>query len=303
MPKNIDWSESKFFHITIKCKTKTKNKQNRWLWEAVCECGTALLVDPYYIKRGSIKSCGCKNKTKAKDWTGKSYNKLTLVKPAPRTYGNKIKWEALCECGNTTQTYPYDVVKGHVKTCGFCSRPSSAKNWSGIRKGMLEFISRYKKYKSGQVVWLAKCDCGNSIYTVPSKNAKSCGCIEKEKSKKHCSELGKKSRKYNKYESAARKVYQRYKDGGISFECFMQLSQKNCNYCNIEPNTIYNFEGVKFVYNGLDRVDSSKNHTTDNVVTCCFPCNAAKSNKTVDEFLKHISRIYEYQLNKKNNKS
>ena len=39
---------------------------------------------------------------------------------------------------------------------------------------------------------------------------------------------------------------------------------------------------------GLDRIDNSKPHTPDNVVTCCEKCNTKRGNKSYEEFLKEI---------------
>lgn len=296
MPKIIEWSDQKFYHITIKHKSKIKNNSNRWLWLAICDCGAQLFVLPIQVKTGTIKSCGCKKKTTAKDWSGKSYNDLTFIKPISRTIGSKIRWEAICKCGNTTQVVPYEVTSGKTKSCGLCCRPSTAKDWTNFTRENLTFIKKHKTYKSGQAVWLAQCACGAFIYTVPSNGAKSCGCISKAKCKILCSELGKKGRKYTKIESAARQVYQRYKDGDLDYKSFYELSQKNCHYCNISPQNRHVYQNTEYIYNGLDRINSNLDHSKNNVVPCCRECNLSKREKTVDEFLLHIKRIYEYNF-------
>ena len=45
--------------------------------------------------------------------------------------------------------------------------------------------------------------------------------------------------------------------------------------------------------NGLDRVDSSKGYTIDNVVPCCAICNTAKNKMTQKEFKEWIKTVYE----------
>jgi len=60
----------------------------------------------------------------------------------------------------------------------------------------------------------------------------------------------------------------------------------------------YARRGIKnseFWYNGLDRVDSSKHYTLDNVVPCCTVCNRAKSNLTVADFYDWIAQLTAYQ--------
>ena len=53
-----------------------------------------------------------------KDLTGMKFNKLTVIKQAGHDKYNKILWECLCDCGNTTVTHGRDLVNGHCKSCG-----------------------------------------------------------------------------------------------------------------------------------------------------------------------------------------
>jgi hypothetical protein len=43
----------------------------------------------------------------------------------------------------------------------------------------------------------------------------------------------------------------------------------------------------------LDRIDSSKGHVDENCVACCFQCNIAKLDYSLEEFLIHIEKMYE----------
>jgi hypothetical protein len=92
---------------------------------------------------------------------------------------------------------------------------------------------------------------------------------------------------------SAKRVYHRYQDGNLLFDEFIKLSQINCRYCGAgpsnttnwyiscikgKPNTSQNLiDNGNFTYNGLDRIDNTKSHYTDNVVPCCFNCNRAKN--------------------------
>jgi 5-methylcytosine-specific restriction endonuclease McrA len=73
----------------------------------------------------------------------------------------------------------------------------------------------------------------------------------------------------------------------VSKTAFIKWAEDNrqCKYCNTsELGT----------GSGVDRIDSSKAYTIDNIVTCCKHCNAAKGTLTADEFKAHIKRIYEH---------
>lgn len=45
---------------------------------------------------------------------------------------------------------------------------------------------------------------------------------------------------------------------------------------------------------GIDRIDSDGHYTTDNVVSCCFPCNSAKNAMSVDQFKAWVFRVYNH---------
>lgn len=172
------------------------------------------------------------------------------------------------------------------------------------------------KNKRNKRYWICKCQCGN-IKSIPqeslrSSRAKSCGCIKKENiknsttRKKLCDR--KIWRKRPPRNSTAYHVWSdRYKDG-LSFDEFLILSQQNCFYCNQEPSNMSNIyklckrsssfakDSGYFCYNGLDRIDNSKDHSTTNVVPCCKWCNYSKRDMSQTEFILYIKRFHNYQI-------
>ncbi len=66
---------------------------------------------------------------------------------------------------------------------------SRQKNTVGKRIGKLTAVSPVGRYTDGHLLWLCKCDCGNTT-VVPSNNfrelggTKSCGCLRKEAQRK-----------------------------------------------------------------------------------------------------------------------
>lgn len=73
----------------------------------------------------------------------------------------------------------------------------------------------------------------------------------------------------------------------LSYEEFMEFWQKPCNYCGSLIDTI-----------GIDRIDSLKDYSLDNIVPCCYQCNIMKLDYIQDEFLQKIKQIYELQRGK-----
>ena len=66
----------------------------------------------------------------------------------------------------------------------------------------------------------------------------------------------------------------------LTREQFEFFWQKPCTYCGTDIETI-----------GLDRMDSSKGYTMENVTPCCFGCNARKGDMLLSEWNEWLARI------------
>lgn len=197
---------------------------------------------------------------------------------------------------------------------------SKAKDWTGQKHGRLTFIRPTNRRRSG-ILWEAKCECGKitTVRPIDAVNGKtiSCGCYQEETASANGRTNGYLGRVYEPRISSARHVWRStYKpnargkgEEGCDFDTFLRLSQENCYYCNRPPYKSFNVglsvrgtykserqivEG-NFIYNGLDRLDSNRGHTPDNVVPCCHTCNWMKMALGVEEFLAHIERIYNHR--------
>ena len=146
-----------------------------------------------------------------------------------------------------------------------------------------------------------QCDCGNICLKEKSKvksgYTKSCGCSQTKMRKT----LGKRTQQLESGKSVFNEVYNSYKKSakvrGYSFELdeenFKEIITKNCYYCGDGKRQHYTRESLNgnFEYTGIDRLDSNKGYTLDNVVPCCSICNRMKSNLSKEEFLNHIFKI------------
>ena len=96
------------------------------------------------------------------------------------------------------------------------------------------------------------------------------------------------------------KIQRRYLKKGLTSNLtpqeLLDLVKRNCHYCNAKPSNLMQYKQVhfsyNFIYNGLDRVDSSKGYIRGNVLPCCKKCNIAKSDLSYNDFLQHIEKIY-----------
>jgi hypothetical protein len=164
--------------------------------------------------------------------------------------------------------------------------------------------------KNKRTYYQCICKCGTKKavlgQNLTRKISRSCGCLK-------VANITSRQRT-NPILVTARKVWRRYADG-CSFETFFKLSQEPCYYCKSPPsNHARAYTGnhpvikrspdwaaqCQWDYNGLDRIDSNKPHTEDNIVPCCKLCNQAKNDLTTAEFKNLIKNIYENFIGNKN---
>ncbi len=186
------------------------------------------------------------------------------------------------------------------------------------RFGRWLVISEAGRDKLGKVLLNVQCDCGtrkithSGYLTRKLKPSRSCGCLAKE-----LSSIRLKNNTYTRKEkgvSGLNTVFQKYrytaKTHNRQFELtkkeFKKLTSSNCFYCGTPPLKIqYSYftsdkwkptqdaiENSGYPYNGIDRVDSSKGYKRENCVSCCYLCNRAKNDMTLEEFKNWIIRIY-----------
>jgi hypothetical protein len=165
--------------------------------------------------------------------------------------------------------------------------------------GHLEVVEAPKRKTNGIVYAKARCICGfvkeYRLSNMKSGNTASCGC-------KRISTI--KSRAKSRGYAASWQCFAQYKKGAqkrglafeISFERFLELTSGLCAYCASAPSQIFSLKYAKgthkgkerlngsFIYNGIDRVDSSMGYTESNVVSCCKTCNRAKLDYSMVEF-------------------
>lgn len=140
--------------------------------------------------------------------------------------------------------------------------------------------------------WNCECDCGSfdaiNASSLLCGNSRSCGCIKNLNFKK--GEAAFRMLIYAYKASAKRRKYQ-FK---LGIEECRVLFLGNCYYCNTSPKRIFKTPGLNggFIYNGIDRIDNTKDYIIDNCVSCCKRCNFAKQSMTIIEFKKWIRNVY-----------
>lgn len=180
------------------------------------------------------------------------------------------------------------------------SRRGLKNDLTGRRFGKLVVLRRTEDKDYGGrffINYLCKCDCGNDCEVISSNllntsrsGTKSCGCLSKKPEG-----MAKARQVYIGYKNKAR---DRTIEFNISFEQFLEISQKNCEYCGASPSNIASGSrnnGV-YIYSGLDREDNNIGYEYDNLAPCCWTCNNGKAQMLKEEFLEWVEQIYNHSV-------
>ena len=197
-----------------------------------------------------------------------------------------------------------EVASGIIRKNG-----APQKDITGRRYGSLVIIQKTEERLRHSVVYIAQCDCGQEIKVTKhhvDRMTTHCGCKGVGKAKRPMpGSLGisdKRSLRGTARTTPGRSLFSQYqqsaKKRGINFDIsridFLDITQCDCYYCGASPSNEKIVGDINFMYNGLDRVDSSKGYSVSNCVPCCKICNIAKNTLSIEEFKEWVNRIYHH---------
>lgn len=148
--------------------------------------------------------------------------------------------------------------------------------------------------------WECLCTCGRVI------EVRGSDLTRKRNSVKRCKACRNKLRSLPEGEAGFNKVLSMYHSNAennnrkfeLSDKQARSLFQSNCGYCGAPPSQSAQSTGRlngDFLYNGIDRMDNSKDYVLNNCISCCGPCNLMKHILGPIEFLARVKKIYEYR--------
>ena len=167
------------------------------------------------------------------------------------------------------------------------------------------------KSKHKRAYWNCLCDCGKTCtamgkYLRQGKK-RSCGCLKRESAQINAKAMTESNNlpfgvaAFNllfagyKCSAAAREI-----EFKLTKDEVRDLTKENCFYCGAEPETVYasHLPNGGYVYNGVDRKDSSLGYSLENCVACCKMCNWMKNTFSVEKFIAQCFSIVKHQNNK-----
>jgi len=172
----------------------------------------------------------------------------------------------------------------------------------GLRFSRL-LILDFSHRKGNHLYWKCLCDCGNITFqsTTNLRQGKVvyCGCFAIELATQR---LPIPKVKFEKGVASFNVLYAQYVGGAkrrdikflLTKEQFKTLTSENCHYCGTAPFTHISRRGTNgdYIYNGIDRKDSSENYTMENCVPSCKDCNLLKMDMSYGAFLNQIRKIH-----------
>ncbi len=247
-----------------------------------------------------------------RDLTGERFGKYTVLHRIPR---NELKpgegramWQVQCSCGSPPLIKPStELTKGRAKGCRECRITSQTIQKEEVEKRLaannLELI--FYPGKTRQKIRF-RCFCGqigeSRAAALFDEKVRSCGCISSpsgESSFNWAGFGGLDSQFFTSIKIAAGK---RGREFTITIEDAWNLFVNQGMKCAISGSSIHFKDPSKPQKTrtaSLDRIDSSRGYTLDNVQWVHKRINIMKSNMPDEELVNWAELIYKYQRSKK----
>lgn len=236
-----------------------------------------------------------------RDLKGQKFNKLLVLENTNKTKNNSFIWKCMCDCGNIKEVTSNHLTRNQIKSCGCLSLGPKPIDMEGRKLGKLLIQSKnIRTDKHYNVYWNCLCDCGKKCVVsgtcLRSKNTRSCGCIKREEASNRtwrgCGEVSATLFCRTKNSARIRNI-----EFNITIEDMWNQYLKQGGKCNIsgENITLIKKGNIKDIANqtaSLDRIDSKKGYTVDNIQWVHKIIQRMKMDIVQDTFIKWSGIIY-----------
>jgi hypothetical protein len=327
MRKKIDLLNKKFGRLLVIAVAPTK--KGRAVWRCKCDCdGNEQNYDGAHLRSGHTKSCGCLH------WNISSTNNddkiySPYISSARQCWKNYLYRDKKCSLAFeewfnfSQQNCFYCGIKPYNVFNYFLSRKNAsqfAKENGNFTYNGLDRINSLKNYTIDNCApCCLKCNIAKRERSVEDF-LKHINSIQINVGTIFVPPTQLLDLPEKLLRTSINEVYEHYITAygkmEIDKQTFYTLSQLPCHYCNIASSNHYNpyicnkgviklsgkdiprssIDKCHYHYNGIDRIDSSKDHSIENIVPCCKWCNIAKHDMTLVEFYDWVDRLQKYQL-------
>lgn len=241
-----------------------------------------------------------------KNIIGQKFGEYTVLEFSHLDKFQNSVWKVKCSCGSIKYLSVAWLKSPSIGSCG-CKKNKKisirkTQDLTGHRFGRLVAIRKLKQHFNGNYIWEFNCDCGNVVEVkagdVKSGNTLSCGCLKKDSTisrnilfKRKPNNASNKNTLFNHYRNHAKN---RRLTFSLTKDEFIILAESACFYCGETPQRGFraNKHSGEWQSGGIDRIDSAKGYSIDNVVPCCKQCNIMKLNYTQEQFYRKVEQIY-----------
>jgi len=312
--------DRKFGKLLVLEKTDEKliskfgKKRNGIVYKCKCDCSNICLAHNADLLSGK-KSCGClpsggHNKI---DLIGKVFGKLTVIEQVPIPEKHKATkrtnafWKCKCECGKETIIIGSSLRRGTL-SCGCLSRLSPKNNLINKKFRLLLVTKRLQNTNKGLARWECRCDCGGTCIVLGTDlrqgRKKSCGCLT------HKTDVEKYKTYKTIYIGFWNKIIRGAKKRNLEFNLSVQegyqIYKKQGGRCNFSGVPLKFYSTGKTDKNenredeaSLDRIDSTKGYTIDNIQWITKQLNRLKMDTDNNIFI-DLCREVAYHARKSN---
>jgi hypothetical protein len=142
----IDLTGKQFSRLTVLEQTETRDGNAFWLVK--CACGAQKPVSGVGLRSGSIKSCGCLRRERAKqkpslELTGKRFGRLIVLERLGNRRGGGVRWLCQCDCGKKHEVTGSNLTHG-CRSCGCLALEIRKRSKGATASGSLYHSYEYR---------------------------------------------------------------------------------------------------------------------------------------------------------------
>lgn len=263
-------------------------------YKCKCVCGKIFKIQTYMLNKGNRKSCGCKPqkiKQKALDINpGDVFDYCTIIEDTgKKKNGNMRIFLCMCKCGNKCEKSKAQL-NNKLVNCGCVSKGQYFNDkFIDCKYGMIT-ITSFDMIHNGSTYYNYKCDCGNvgsgKIQSLQKQH--SCGCALFDSFKTGYKEISGQI-----WKRILRGANDRGLEFNLSLEFAWNLYEKQNRLCALTGQPIKFGNRYKKIETtaSLDRIDSAKGYTEDNVQWVHKDINKFKMNMSHEQLFDLCKKI------------